>query len=290
MTTLPSNPRYERKFVTDRLALSEVLALVRRHPAGFRETYPARSVNNLYLDSPEFRDYHDHINGVARRTKTRLRWYGAWAGCITSPTLEQKLKSGLVSGKVSHRLPPLSMNGHVSRPDLEAAFDSANLPALARFALHHLQPSLLNRYQRHYFQSADGRFRLTVDSDLQFAAARQAQGMGGDRTEVRPRRGRICCTGDERPALPPRPVLEIRPRSRQTGRILNPGPERTPVRQATATAATSPRSSRRPSAAPRSWSRCWTLILKWQRWMSRPHSWTSCSRSSTNQRNSPVRV
>jgi hypothetical protein len=66
----------------------------------------------------------------------------------------------------------------VSRPDLEAAFDSANLPALARFALHHLQPSLLNRYQRHYFQSADGRFRLTVDSDLQFAAARQAQGMG----------------------------------------------------------------------------------------------------------------
>jgi hypothetical protein len=178
MTTLPSNPRYERKFVTDRLALPEVLALVRRHPAAFRETYPARSVNNLYLDSPEFSDYHDHINGVAHRTKTRIRWYGAWAGRIDIPTLESKLKQGLVSGKVAHRLPPLSMNGHVSGPDLEAAFDGANLPALARFALHHLQPSLLNRYQRHYFQSADGRFRLTVDSGLQFAAARQAQGMG----------------------------------------------------------------------------------------------------------------
>jgi hypothetical protein len=36
----------------------------------------------------------------------------------------------------------------------------------------------LNRYQRHYFQSADGRFRLTVDSGLQFAAARQVQGSG----------------------------------------------------------------------------------------------------------------
>src|ERR1019366_466606 len=34
---------------------------------------------------------------------------------------------------------------------------------------------------------------------------------GGDRIEVWPRPGRICCTGDERPALPPRPVLEIRP-------------------------------------------------------------------------------
>lgn len=178
MTTLPSNPRYERKFIADGLALSEVLAFVRRHPAAFRETYPARSVNNLYLDSPEFRDYHDHVNGVAHRTKTRLRWYGAWSGCIAKPTLEHKLKCGLVSGKVSHVLPPLSMNGHVSKPDLEAAFDGTNLPELARFALHHLQPSLLNRYQRHYFLSADGRFRLTVDSGLQFAAARQVQTKG----------------------------------------------------------------------------------------------------------------
>jgi hypothetical protein len=50
-----------------------------------------------------------------------------------------------VDGMNLRRLPPLSMNGHVSGPDLEAAFDSANLEELARFALHHLQPSLLNR-------------------------------------------------------------------------------------------------------------------------------------------------
>lgn len=178
MTTLPPNPRYERKFIADRLALAEVLALVKRHPAAFREAYPARNVNNLYLDSPDLRDYRDHVNGIAHRTKTRIRWYGAWSGRLDTPTLERKLKQGLVSGKLSHRLPPLSMNGHVWKPDLEAAFDSANLPALMRSALHHLQPSLLNRYQRHYFQSADGRFRLTVDSALQFAAARHAQGMG----------------------------------------------------------------------------------------------------------------
>ena len=69
------------------------------------------------------------------------------------------------------------MNGHVWRPDLETAFDSADLPPLTRSELHHLQPSLLNHYLRHYFQTANGRFRLTVDSGLQFAAARQAQGM-----------------------------------------------------------------------------------------------------------------
>lgn len=176
MTTLPPNLRYERKFIADGLTLPEVLALVRRHPAAFRETYPARSVNTLYLDSADLRDYHDHINGVARRCKTRIRWYGAWSGLIDTPTLEYKLKHGQVSGKVSHRLPPISMNGHLSRPDLDAAFDGTSLPMLARSGLRHLQPSLVNRYQRYYFQSADGRFRLTVDSGLQFAAARQAQG------------------------------------------------------------------------------------------------------------------
>jgi len=85
MTTLPSNPRYERKFVADGFTLPEVLALVRRHPAAFREVYPARSVNNLYLDSPEFSDYHDHVNGVAHRNKTRIRWYGAWSGRLDAP-------------------------------------------------------------------------------------------------------------------------------------------------------------------------------------------------------------
>ncbi|MGA2657288.1 MAG: polyphosphate polymerase domain-containing protein [Verrucomicrobiota bacterium] len=177
MTTLP-DPRYERKFVADALALGEVLALVRRHPAAFGEAYPARSVNNLYLDSPDLRDYHDHVNGVAHRTKTRIRWYGAGSGRIDSPVLQRKLKRGLVSGKLSHALPPISIKGSVSKPDLEAAFDRANLPGLTRSALHHLLPSLLNLYQRHYFQSADHRFRLTVDSSLRFAAARQTDGAG----------------------------------------------------------------------------------------------------------------
>ena len=34
-------------------------------------------------------------------------------------------------------------------------------------------PSLVNRYQRRYFVSADGHFRLTVDWDLQFADFRR---------------------------------------------------------------------------------------------------------------------
>jgi hypothetical protein len=178
MITGPEIPRYERKFVTDRLSVPEVLAIVRRHPAAFREVYPARRVNNLYLDSHDLRDFYDHVNGVSHRKKTRIRWYGSPVGRISAPALELKLKRGLVNRKVSHRLPAIPVNGHVARADLEAGLDQADLPGLLRSALRHLHPSLANSYWRHYFLSADGRFRLTVDSNLQFAAANQAAGDG----------------------------------------------------------------------------------------------------------------
>ncbi len=52
---------------------------------------------------------------------------------------------------------------------LNAAFDDADFPPSLRCALRHVEPALFNRYQRHYFLSRDAKFRLTVDSGLQFA-------------------------------------------------------------------------------------------------------------------------
>jgi len=168
MMAFPPKPRYERKFIAQGLMLAEVLALVRRHPALFRETYPGRAVNNIYLDSPGLRDYFDHINGIANRAKTRIRWYGPLSGRLESPALERKIKRGLVSGKVAHRLPPLSINGGVPRDLRDAMPAGADMPELVRSTLRALEPSLVNRYFRRYYLSADGRFRLTVDTDLEF--------------------------------------------------------------------------------------------------------------------------
>lgn len=176
ITALPPNLRYERKFIAPGLPLAEVLAMARRHPAMFHEVYPARAVNNIYFDSPTLRDYFDHVNGVANRVKTRIRWYGPLSGHVEKPTLERKIKRGLVSGKVAHPLPALSINGGVARDGLETAFGRAGMPEMLRSALRHLEPSLGNRFHRHYFRSADGRFRLTVDSNLQFYGLRIAAG------------------------------------------------------------------------------------------------------------------
>ncbi len=167
MTPLLPNARYEKKFVIHGRTVSEVRALIRAHPAAFREVYPARVVNNVYLDSPGLGDYYDHLNGASKRLKTRIRWYGETNGQIAAPVLERKMKCGSVSGKVSARLPAVVLNGHGLGGALKDALAKAK-PNEHTLAAQLLTPSLHNRYSRHYFASADGRFRLTLDSDLAF--------------------------------------------------------------------------------------------------------------------------
>jgi hypothetical protein len=169
MTPFPPNLRYERKFLAGRLSLAEVLALVRRHPALFREAYPPRSVNNIYLDSPALRDYHDHIQGLACRSKTRIRWYGSCDVTVERPVLERKIKQGAVGGKLSHPLPALAWDAGDPRRVVAAALRCGDVPSPLRAAAGLRMPTLVNRYQRRYFVSADGNYRLTVDWDLQFA-------------------------------------------------------------------------------------------------------------------------
>ncbi len=169
MTPPLPHSRYEKKFIATGFTLAEVLARVRLHPFAFREAYPPRIVNNVYLDSPSRRDYHDHVNGTANRSKTRVRWYGERCETADHPMLERKIKGGMVSGKEAHPLPPLPMNGAWIRSLLETAFDSAVIPPMLRSTLRLVEPALFNRYHRYYFLSGDGKFRLTVDSNLQFA-------------------------------------------------------------------------------------------------------------------------
>lgn len=172
MIAPPTHLRYERKFIASGCNLTEALAMIRLHPAAFREAYPPRAVNNIYLDSPALRDYHNHVSGTANRLKTRIRWYGEATGPVGKPTLERKIKFGAVSGKKACPLPPFQVNGGLAPRVLRDVLDQATLPDGVRGDLRHLSPALFNRYQRHYFQSMDGRLRLTADSDLQFCGVR----------------------------------------------------------------------------------------------------------------------
>lgn len=162
--------RHERKLLPVGYAQPEVLALVRQHPSGFHEAYPPRWVNNLYLDSHALDDYHDHVTGLAERSKSRIRWYGDLRGTMPKPVFERKLKQGTVSGKRTYALPPLTLNGGMDEQKLRAMLSDLGTENPLVHCLDHRRPSLINRYLRHYYLSGDGRVRLTVDSNLAFFA------------------------------------------------------------------------------------------------------------------------
>jgi hypothetical protein len=164
-----ASARYERKYFVEHLPLEAVLQAVRLHPASFRSLYPPRWVNNLYFDTPDLSAFRDNAAGVPERRKYRLRWYGRPFDALANPILEVKSKQGELGTKHSIALPP----GPYVLPGTEGLLAAvwARLPQGKG-----LQPTLFNAYHRSYWAAAAGRFRLTVDTALQFGAYRCSPG------------------------------------------------------------------------------------------------------------------
>jgi len=162
------NYRYERKFLLDYLSRIEIENIVKLLPGMFGEIYHERFVNNIYFDSPDLNYYNDNINGSAKRKKVRIRWYGSLNGQVGKPILELKLKDGLVGGKISFNIDAFDFNGIISPNILIALIGNTNIPNEIKTELSFLQPTLVNRYMRSYYQTKDGKFRITIDDALSF--------------------------------------------------------------------------------------------------------------------------
>lgn len=163
-----SNLRYERKFFVTDLTKHEVESSVRFHPAVFSEIYHERRVNNIYLDSFDMGNYFDNVIGQEKRTKVRIRWYGRLLGDIKNPILELKKKNGLVSRKISFSLPGFKFDMCFSKDILQDVFKRSDLSDRLKLDLSCMDASLLNSYQRKYYLSANKKYRVTLDSDLEF--------------------------------------------------------------------------------------------------------------------------
>lgn len=160
--------RYERKFLVENLMPYQVAALIKQHPRLFHAPYPSRHVNNLYLDSPEMKNYFENLNGATQRRKVRVRWYGERFGEISRPMLELKRKEGEVSTKHTYPLSAFRFDENFCDSVLQQALDASDLPPEARLALRSLILVLFNRYYRHYYATYDGTFRLTLDTQMEF--------------------------------------------------------------------------------------------------------------------------
>ena len=69
--------RYEIKYKQN-IDIKMLLRLIKSIPANFRNSYPPRDVNSIYLDDETFFSYNENINGNSYREKYRVRWYGTF--------------------------------------------------------------------------------------------------------------------------------------------------------------------------------------------------------------------
>ncbi len=160
--------RKERKFLVKGVNAPAMEFFVKGHPAMFSQPFPPRYINNVYFDSQRFGNYGDNVVGAKNRTKFRIRWYGDQFGRIEKPVLEIKIKKGLAGAKRHYRLVPFTFEAGFDQRSFDQVFDQSNLPTEVREMLSHQSPTLVNRYFRKYYLSADRRFRLTLDTRLQF--------------------------------------------------------------------------------------------------------------------------
>ena len=160
--------RYERKFFIDQLDAQQALAMVKRHPAMFSEIYPPRYINNIYFDYPLLDNYGDNIDGAMRRKKARVRWYHDLFGEVEQPTLEFKIKEGMMGTKISYPFPGFSFRNGFSARSLSDTIQASSLPPEVILYLETVEPVLANRYLRWYLATPDRAFRVTVDAELSY--------------------------------------------------------------------------------------------------------------------------
>lgn len=158
-----SKPRYELKMVCEGRWLANARTWIKLHPAAFREAYPPRIVNNLYLDTPHLSSFRTNLAGVSSRQKLRLRWYGLTDGQMTKePVLELKTKENLLGNKKQQPLSCL-IDWQRPYPDILQAIRSCAPAEWQQWLQAACQPTLINSYRREYYVSMDGDLRATLD-------------------------------------------------------------------------------------------------------------------------------
>jgi hypothetical protein len=165
----PAAHRFELKLPLDNRTPAAVYAAIRRHPLGFERLHPERRVSSIYFDTPALTCLYTSVEGMSRRVKLRLRWYGD-DDAVDAGQLEWKWRRGREGWKWTV---PVAWEGELAkqrwselRTRLREGLDGRQRAVFDALGV----PALLVRYERAYWVSRDGRCRLTVDRALRFAA------------------------------------------------------------------------------------------------------------------------
>ena len=130
------------------------------HP---RKMYADRQVHSIYLDSPEFNDYHDGVSGLSRRSKTRFRWYQEDPEHIV---LEVKCKKNKIAKKYLFQMN--NPSGLIPRDQfLLRGLVTENPNRFPPSIVGLYRPVLEVCYKRSYFELKPG-IRMTIDCEIRY--------------------------------------------------------------------------------------------------------------------------
>ena len=161
-----SSLRYERKYVVPikyDFMLPKFLVTSKMR---FAPQYQDRIVNSIYLDTYNLQFFHENVNGLSKRKKFRVRWYGD-PNNIKNPVLEVKIKNANLGKKIIY---PIKFNqgSDVLNNINEIINVLVKIRTSESFSeiLKYLKPNLFVSYTRKYYISKVLDCRLTIDKNI----------------------------------------------------------------------------------------------------------------------------
>ena len=160
--------RIETKFLINCFARQRYVNIIKSLPFRIKEKYKSRIVNNIYLDTLSNHSLLNHLDGLNKRYKCRIRWYGNFEN-LANPKLEFKFKKNQIITKKKFNLKIINKDNFFSNSlnlfDLIENFSGEN--KFVNFSKN-LKISRIISYQRDYYESSNYNIRFTIDRNLKY--------------------------------------------------------------------------------------------------------------------------
>ena len=155
--------RFERKWVYYSNNILSLINSLVRSKLFFRYQFPKRKVNSIYFDDNYYSSVIENLDGINKKTKLRLRWYGDKSRII-DPKFEFKNKIGFITKKKQIKVEEFNS---LDFPKILNLKKIQNIINEKYFYKKKIYPIISTHYEREYLISADNSIRATVDFNLE---------------------------------------------------------------------------------------------------------------------------
>ena len=163
--------RYERKYILPRFYERELYSLLKLNNLFFHKRYQDRKVRSLYFEDLDYSTFYENINGLSRRNKYRVRWYGNTFDKVFNGKFEIKSKRNKTNSKKSWPLESFQIAEDDNVRKLFEKIIKATSSIEAKNIISQLRPIVFTEYYRSYYETKCSSIRATVDSQLSFRKA-----------------------------------------------------------------------------------------------------------------------